>query len=165
MNTRSNSGVLTLCALIVPAGFVFGTRLIGSGPANAFAEKPVPAEAEFDFPEFQPPVESRLPERIKPVQSPFYFESIEVISNPVPRVKGQSTQPEPDQSRGLPPVSVTSILPSARNPLAIIDGKPRRVGDTLPSGWTVVSINGEDSTVSLIHTSGKRVRAGLKNNP
>lgn len=63
----------------------------------------------------------------------------------------------------LPAVNVSSILPSPRNPLAVIDGRPRRVGDILPSGWKVLSINGEDNTVTLQHSTGAKIRTGLKN--
>lgn len=59
---------------------------------------------------------------------------------------------------------MTSILPHPQNPLAVIDGKPRRIGDTLESGWTLEGISGDDFTVTLRHSSGKRIRQGLKKN-
>jgi hypothetical protein len=59
---------------------------------------------------------------------------------------------------------VTSILPHPKNPLAIIDGKPRRVGDVMDSGWTVLSINGDDFTVTLRHKTGKEIRESMKKN-
>ena len=61
--------------------------------------------------------------------------------------------------------SVEAWVDGAWTPVAVtayaIDGKPRRVGDTLDTGWTVMSINGKDFSVTLRHTTGKEIREGL----
>lgn len=95
------------------------------------------------------------------IPSPFYFESAatpaESIVKPADPIANR-----PKGVEKLPPVRVSSILPNGKTPLAVIDGKPRRVGDTLESGWTVLSINGDDFTVTLVHSSGQKTRVGIK---
>ncbi len=164
MSIQSNTMAITLCAILAPAGFVFGSRFVGSGPSDVIADSFEQETVKTDLPKFDPmPVVTPRDTSI-PIQSPFYLEAIPASSEPRDvRVQGDTQRPSiPD---ALPTVRVTSILPSSRNPLAIIDGKPRRVGDTLKSGWTVVSINGDDFTVTLRHSSGETMNAKMSSNP
>ncbi|MFO0857652.1 MAG: hypothetical protein U0640_09890 [Phycisphaerales bacterium] len=50
--------------------------------------------------------------------------------------------------------SVTSILKSNGQMIAMIGGKLRRVGDRLSDGWSVKNIDADEGTVLLVHVSG-----------
>lgn len=50
--------------------------------------------------------------------------------------------------------SVTSILKSNGQMIAMIGGKLRRVGDRLSDGWSVKNIDADEGTVLLAHVSG-----------
>ena len=163
MSSQNNTLVLTLCAILAPAGFVFGSRYIGQGPASAMASAIDRPDLPSELPVLKPVSARESRDSNEPIQSPFYIETMAQVGTVPPPAKSQSRPTRPVQAQTLPTVSVTSILPNSRNPLAVIDGRPRRVGDTLPSGWTVISINGEDNTVTLKHSSGAEIRAGLKN--
>lgn len=163
MNLRNNTLMMTASALLAPALFVFGSRFIGGGPASARADTSTQLDLQRELPNFEPAIAPAPRDTNRPVKFPFYIEPYTdhvLLPNPNPL---QNRPALPNQPKALPPVSITSILPSSKNPLAVIDGRPRRVGDTLESGWTVISINAEDNTISLQHSSGAKIRAGLKN--
>jgi hypothetical protein len=153
---------LYIGAFIAPTIGVFAGGFLGQGARTVSA-----AEEPFQVVSIEP-MSFRLDRLEEPlssndfIPSPFYFESqlapIDPVVEPTPRATQRPTGPAE-----LPPVRVTSILPNGKTPLAIIDGKPRRVGDTLESGWKVLSINGDDFTVTLVHSSGQKVRAGIQN--
>lgn len=50
--------------------------------------------------------------------------------------------------------TVTSILKSNGQMIAMIGGKLRRVGDRLSDGWSVKNIDADEGTVLLVHVSG-----------
>ncbi len=56
-----------------------------------------------------------------------------------------------------PGVRLTSILQTAGGPIAVLNGAPRRVGDTAAPGWTVSEIDPHARTVVLTHTDGGRI--------
>lgn len=152
-----------LCAILAPVGFVFGSRFIGTGPSSVMADSVERPQLPEALPVFSLPEPAEIRDTSEPIQSPFYIEPL-AAPGAIPAQKPVQNRPSPSAAQQpLPKVSVTSILPNPRNPLAVIDGRPRRIGETLPSGWTVISINGEDNTVTLQHSTGAEIRAGLKN--
>ena len=161
MSKQASRNPLYFAAMVVPALCVFAGSLIGSGARTASAS----AET-FQMVSLQntPFYIERVGEGLNTqdfIPSPFYFEpAIAPIESVVRQSDPVTTRPKGVQQ--LPTVRVTSILPNAKTPLAIIDGKARRVGDTLESGWTVLSINGDDFTVTLVHSSGQKSRVGIK---
>ena len=165
MNDKRMKKMLIACAIITPTMAVFGSRLIGSGVAMSFAELPDEQMDTFDFPQVDLSRPATLADGGAKAASPFWIEEV-VVQRAEPGISPVPGKhdPRPVESDSLPEVRVTSVLPNPRNPLAVIDGKPRRVGETLPSGWTVLSIN-SDSTVSLVHRSGAKIRVGLKKGP
>lgn len=161
MNKQPSKSPFYFAAIVVPTLCVFGSTFIGSGARTVAA-----SEDPFEMVTLQttPFYIERVGEPLSTqdfIPSPFYFESsaapIESIVKPADPIVSR-----PKGVEKLPPVRVSSILPNGKTPLAIIDGKPRRVGDTLESGWTVLSINGDDFTVTLVHSSGQRARVGIK---
>jgi hypothetical protein len=71
-------------------------------------------------------------------------------------------QPEPQKPAEQVVLAVTSIMSRSGNPLAVINGRPRRVGDVLPGGWTVHEINGEEGQVVVRSETGEQATLKLK---
>jgi hypothetical protein len=164
MSAATTDRLTLAAALIFPALCVIGSQFVGVGASSANADERVEFELPSPTPGFT--LSTGDPELITgiAIESPFYFESIEPEQHPLDLVDNSTPEPRPSVPQALPAVTVTSILPHPRNPLAIIDGKPRRVGDTLESGWTVLSISGSDFTVTLRHSSGREIRERMKKN-
>ncbi len=153
-----------VAALLFPTVCVLGSQFLGSGASSVKAASEKQAEFEpmqWDRMSFSAHQTGAISEEA--ISSPFYFEAIEPMGH---HVDSSPQDPRPPQNVRveLPEVHVTSILPNPKNPLAIIDGKPRRIGDTLDTGWTVMSINASDFTVTLRHATGKEIRARMKKN-
>lgn len=159
----NQSKLVLAVGVVFPALCVFGTQFIGGAARTANAEDPqlmneLRVADGFRFKEPQiVDVTSRA------IRSPLYTESVDDIDRSFFVDIDEPVAERPQQDT-ISSVQVTSILPHPKNPLAIIDGKPRRVGDVLDSGWKVMSINGEDFTVTLRHRSGEEVRERMKKN-
>jgi hypothetical protein len=153
-----------VAALLFPTVCVLASQFLGSGASSAKAASEKVSELEpmqwerISFSAYQSEAISD-----ESIGSPFYFEPVEPMGQPVDS-SPQDPRPTQQVRVELPEVHVTSILPNPKNPLAIIDGKPRRIGDTLDTGWKVISINASDFTVTLRHDSGKEIRARMKKN-
>jgi len=166
MKEQSLNAAIVLCGVVIPSAAILGSHLIGSGVSSAFASTPdTTDQTVVPIPKADLKREVAGWDGHSPLISPFWVEPELNIINDTSNVSEPIRVDSRPRPVAIPPVVVTSILPSPRNPLAVIDGKPCRVGDTLASGWTVLSINGEDNTVSLVHTSGAKLRTGLKKNP
>lgn len=162
-----HKAALVACGLVLPGAAVLLSGLMGTGVSQLQAavvvdETRLPIAPEADL--------ARVVEGWNPdarIASPFWVEPI--TAGPVANQSQQPTDPTPDNPapmvRAADSFRVTSVMPSARNPLAVIDGRPRRVGDVLDGGWKIEAINAQDHSVSLVHPSGNRARIGLKNTP
>ncbi|MFG0331094.1 MAG: hypothetical protein ACF8PN_14480 [Phycisphaerales bacterium] len=94
--------------------------------------------------------------REEPVgDSPFYF--AEPTEIPTPNL----IDPTAELS-GRPPIIVQAIMKGTR-PLALINGEPMRVGDSIVEGWTVRSIDPESRTVVIEGPDGKTETATVGN--
>ena len=157
---------LHIAAVVFPTLCVFGSQFFGSGANESFASEFVDEGVEFEQSKFAFSLSKDSSEQGDEVSSPFYFERIafdedgfepdELGPNPYENEQSDSDEPE---------IQISAILPNARNPLAIIDGKPRQVGDTLESGWTVMTINGDDFSVTFRNRSGKTIQVVMKKVP
>jgi len=155
---------ISLAAVGFPTLCVLAVQFLGHGAASVQAYDE-PAEFESFFAQVLSfPSDRQASAERTGAASPFYFEPVEAEPDLGPRVIVRDKRQEQAPEQELPGVNVSSILPNPRNPLAVIDGKPRRIGDTLDSGWTVISINASDFTVTLRHSTGKEIREGLKKN-
>ena len=157
-----------LAGLLIPGTVMVGTRFFGVAPASANAQSAV-----VQSPQFAPlPSQSIAIAATKPfpsdypadIRSPFWWAQSEatIFDDPfqIP------LDPEPKQHEVFHEMLVTSILPHPRNPLAIINTMPCRIGDDLGNGWKLAKINGKSRTVTLIHTSGEHQTLSLtSNNP
>ncbi|MFG0245825.1 MAG: hypothetical protein ACF8MF_07245 [Phycisphaerales bacterium JB052] len=165
MNQSSIKYVLILCGVIAPTAATISSRFVGKGVSVSVAATPEMSEASFEFPNGDLDRAVVGWDGISQIPSPFWIDAQVEQSYEIGNTLPRQERPRETGPRELPPVNVSSILPNPKNPLAVIDGKPRRVGDKLDSGWTVMSINGNDFTVTLVHTSGAKIRAGMKKNP
>ena len=154
---------LFLAALLAPTLCAIAPQFVGSGVRNVRAAETKSTPQPTVVVPFELASSDHESVANMLIDSPFYFEQFKSPAEPIAR-PDVPARPQPTGPATLPEVHVTSVLPNPKNPLAIIDGKPHRVGDTLESGWTVMSIN-SDSTVTLKHTTGATIRVGLKNRP
>lgn len=141
--------MLTACAaFVLPIAFAGGARFVGAGPGTALAtiSEPPPRLPELD------PIQDRA--QIDPAtvaRSPFWDKSSggyipePILPDPEPR----TGQPETGQIR------LTAVMPSARTPLAVINGRPRRIGDRIDSVWTLTAIDGDARTVTIRSSTGQ----------
>lgn len=82
----------------------------------------------------------------------------EPATEPMPLPSDQEAPAGP-----MPPdASVTSIMVAQGQPMAVIDGAVRRVGDTVAPGWTVTAISRDEGSVTLTHTRGDVHRLVLR---
>lgn len=141
-----------LVAFCVPSLGVVAARFFGSGPSTAAASstpEPMPP-----LPDIRPlPVSTgSMPGEMTELASPFWhaFHIPIAPAEPMPirRPSPQSEQPDPD-------FLVTAVMPHASRPLAVINGRPRSIGDVIVPGWTLTSIDGHARTVTLTHSSGR----------
>lgn len=165
MNKQTTPTIMMAVAVLAPSGVMFGANWFGQAPASVQAQPaptPLPELQSYSalaMPRLDEPAPN--PINLAAVNSPFWFE--EVFENPAPdRPTGRGA---PARADLIPSFSVSSILPNPKNPLAVINGKPCRVGDQLGDGWKLQSIDGDARTVTVIHVSGKRVKVSLKKNP
>lgn len=165
MNKQTTPTIMVIAAMLVPSGVMFGANWFGQAPATAQAQStptPLPQLDRYSalaLPKLDEPAAS--PINLAAVNSPFWFEEVFQDATPT-QPAGRST---PTRADVIPSFTVSSILPNPKNPLAVINGKPCRVGDPLGGGWQLQSIDGNARTVTVIHVSGKRVKVGLKKNP
>ncbi len=144
--------------LAVPGSVMFGARYVGQASSvtkAGTAAFEVPEMIEFPDVHLLSTGHSDAKERLGNIESPLWID------------EGQY-EDESDLFASLPESprsfreevfdgNVTSILPHPKNPMAVINSKPHRIGDELEGGWKLVGINGEDRTVILMHESGKHL--------
>lgn len=148
-----------LLIALTPALGVGGARFVGqaarpaaAGPAFAVAELP------------------RFPDRPEPgaetpdyagLRSPFRVQTEPMapvlvmpdIGHPTPKIEG------------VPEFVLTAVMPHRDRPLAVINGRPRSLGDEVAPGWTVTAIDGDARRVALTGPDGRTVRLGMRSGP
>jgi hypothetical protein len=89
------------------------------------------------------------------------------LPSPVPTVASKVDAPVvPDATTPpIPGLTLTSIMNSKGQPIAVINGKLHRVGDALSNGFGVTSIDGEAGTVEVADSLGRHVTLSLKKHP
>lgn len=151
-----------LAGILAPSAIAYGVRFVGQAPTNAQAEQ-VSFEVPHDmlFPDVVLVSDSELESSVdsESIKSPFWFEVEEYSSYMDPFE--HNIDPEPVSHDIGVDVVVTSILPSTKNPLAVINSKPCRIGDEIEGGWKLVGINGTKRTVLLLHISGKKITVSM----
>ncbi len=156
-------------AIITPVAVMFGAQFVGNGPARASADIigiELPSLGRFATLDATPTdgMESASqPLQTDSIKSPFWFDEVFVSQNPQ-IYQDPSPTSRPQEQEPLPVVEVSSILPSSRNSLAVINGKPCKIGDLIEgeTQWKLLSIDGQARTVTLMHASGRRMTVRLK---
>lgn len=155
-----------LIGALVPGSVMVGARFVGQAPAQSAAYT-----ISLDEPDFVvfPDVELSTTEHdelLDPeveIHSPFWFDETKYDEYSEPM---ESLPEEMRQVRERPPeVMVTSILPHAKKPMAIINAQLFQIGDEVVDGWKLVGIIGDSRTVILMHKTGKRLTVELTTDP
>lgn len=155
MNNLTQVLGFRVAAVLCPAIAVGAFQFAMSEPAKAKASGdstqflPLPT-----IPEWTEGVDQRA-ERSFVAPSPFWFEEVELRLPDMPVV----VRPEETDIEEPDPVFVlTAVLPSTNKSYAVINGKPKAVGDEIAKGWTLNKISGKERYVIIKHTSGRRLR-------
>lgn len=154
MQTDRARRLILLAAFLVPSLGVLTARLVGTGPANASASlTPEPMAA---LPDIRPIIDTVPSDPIHAgtLTSPFWH-SIQTPNTPIEvlrPIQPTETRPDPD-----PEFRVTAVMPHPSRPLAVINGRPRSIGDTVVPNWKLTAIDGTGRSVVLTHTSGREV--------
>ncbi len=99
--------------------------------------------------------------------SPFLFDDpdkpepiSQIVLPPVPSGK-QPAEPAADKP---PAINLTALMLGGREPLAVINGKPHRLGSEIAPGWTLTSIDRQAAsvTVTCVADPEQTVTAHLK---
>lgn len=136
---------LLLCVVIglTPVTGVLAARYIGQGPANAGAS------TQTEAPRFP-----RLPAR---VTAPVHDDAVtaalttpfRIEAEPMPRLEFPAPTFEPPKASGVPVFTLTTVMPHATRPLAVINGRARSIGDEISPGWFLKAIDGDSRQVLL----------------
>lgn len=149
MAADSQMRLLCLGAIMAPAiiGVIAGHLGDGASRAGAIMIEPMP-----DLPVIAPSLIPSDTAVVSSVPSPFKFES-----EPPPETRVAPQQRPGPQRRTEPEVEfvLSSVMPSPTRPLAVINGKARRIGDAVEPGWVLTMIDGDARRVILTHQSGR----------
>jgi len=149
MAVESHMRLLCLGAIVAPSiiGVIAGHLGDGASRAGAIMIEPMP-----DLPVMGPSPIPPGTSVVSSVPSPFKSES-----EPPPETRVARPQRSGSQRPTEPEVEfvLSSVMPSPTRPLAVINGKVRRIGDTVEPGWVLTMIDGDARRVILTHLSGR----------
>lgn len=155
---RVGVGACPLLALI-------GARLwlASNGPATASASTPTEAIVQPKFAGLPEPTEDqqRLIARaraLEGVQPPSPFPRSEMALIAVPDMPLTPGAPEP-KVEPPPTLALTSVM-GGRVPVAMVNGRPRSLGDLVAPGWKIVEINPD--RIVIEHSDGRQISVNLQ---
>lgn len=146
------------CALafLTPIAGVVLARLIGSAVGTTEAGQAM---------EVAPPV-AVLPPLIEPrdragalASMPSPFRTIDESAVREVIEPGDTTK----RNASVPAFALTSVMPHPKRPIAVINGRPRTIGEELSPGWTLAEIDGAGRTVVINGPQGDRIRVRMGN--
>lgn len=153
--TPDRSTLITgLLIVLAPAAAVYGARHIGGGAGDAIGAeiRPLPP-----VPHFEPLTTAKAdPARFAELPSPFWTDPEPVQPEVVPEII-----PEAPKTKGVPEFILSTVMPHPTRPLAVINGRPRAIGDPAAPGWTLTAIDGEARQVVLTGPDGQLIRVRL----
>lgn len=175
MNQIWQYRLLCVGAILIPlAGAAISRYLpIGRGPASAAASIEIELLKPFRMPDIDaatPPTAAA--QAIEALRSKPFGKTpvwVPVQVDPTHTEHAATKEPEnapPDAKRknalaDLKNVEVTSIL-TGRQPLAVIAGKPRKVGDEIRGGWKITAIDPATGIIDVQHPEVGAERLHLK---
>ncbi len=141
---------------LTPVAGVIGARFVGEGPSRALAAAPVRVAELPRFPDRAPDTDA--PFDPMAMRSPFRVQTDPVapalilpeIGQPAPRIEG------------VPEFTLTTVMPHPIRPIAVINGRPRSLGDEAAPGWVITGIDGDARRVTLTGPDGRTVRLGMR---
>lgn len=141
--------VSAFVALFVPLGAVGAIRLLGEGAQVSVAAiaEPVP-----ELPVFEP-LRPGVGFEAESISDPFWRERA-VATNEFPDEFIEDGEQQVERVEA-PDFALTAVMPSATRPLAVIDGKPRKIGDVIAPGWELVGIDGNARCVTVRARDGR----------
>lgn len=152
MTSHRLHSLLGMGAIAGPLLAFAGARFAGHlpGPASARAAQSDAGETAFT-PLARTPLTARQRQSIQPRDDADFTAAYPFYLAPAP-----SDEPDPVEEPLDEPVPefIVSSFMGGRNPLVIIDSRPRRIGDDLGDGWTLTSI--DTSSRSFTVTKGAR---------
>jgi hypothetical protein len=161
MSTTRPSRFNLLACVLAPAGAVLIAREIlpGAGPKGAAAQTVSTAASPRNGQGDQPPKPRERSDNSQILAAVNELRDVPGGANPfvsqVPRALTKIVMTTPEvMKRKLPEFSLTSIADGARQTIAMIDGKVRRVGDDLGEGWTVSGIEHSSGQVTIASPDG-----------
>jgi hypothetical protein len=142
----------------IPAFAFIGVRLFLGGPQAVHASDILDIESPTALPtEVVIPVqtdERSTADVITGIQrnlSPFWYDGQLEVESPLIEEIAVFKPDEP----GAPSIHVTTIMPHPTRPLAVINGKPREIGDSVAPGWRLSGIDGKTRTVTITNPDGE----------
>lgn len=160
-----------LAALTLPLLTVGGIRTawLAKGPATAGASQVKPVERKNGSPESKAP--APVPRHARDELARAISSTLTTTLGPsplfAPEIHRSAAPPSPSEIPGVPMVDVaefrlTSIATGARELMAVIDGRVRRVGEEVRDGWKVESIDKIAQTVTFSGPDGRSAIAKLR---
>lgn len=160
--TESKSRMLAAAAFLSPLVVAVAIRVLGTDPAGrASADSGAALPAAVQTPRTPEPPgtalygsaeaaaeAARLKRQLAPVDT--FYRRPEVGSDREGEVSGDSFTDSVEQKVD----HELGGMMSGEVPVAIIDGKIRRIGEDLGGGWSVLKIDFEDREVTLRHSDG-----------
>lgn len=149
MNDTLRERSLNIVCLIAPVFTILVVQLAGLGPSAAHA-----SGSGMGFVALP-----SVPDSVTPDRDPIQHDG---IVSPFPEFDDdeslQSFGSQESDGRAFvveDEFELTSVMPSAVRPLAVINGRPCRPGHSLGGGWTLTSVESSGRGVTITHRSGR----------
>jgi hypothetical protein len=68
----------------------------------------------------------------------------------------------PEAALPAPSFQVSAILAGAGSPIAVINGKALRVGQTIENGWSLAEVHEPERAVVIAHEDGRTLRISIR---
>jgi hypothetical protein len=148
--------VLSFLIALTPVAGVILARFVGQGVRPAAASS---AFSIADLPDF-PSATTTGRAAVDPAQvrSPFRIQSEPVVPAMILPEVGEL----PPKIEDVPEFVLTTVMPNAPRPLAVINGRARTLGDEAAPGWIVTDIDGNTRRVVLTGPDGRAVVLGMR---
>lgn len=142
-----------------PIAILIGIRFIVGGPQASQASVASNTLERAQLPDLSATITTESPkvngrsvvESMQRQISPFWFDQRIEVVNPEYSMPDEPTEQYPSG----PELSVSTILPHPTRPLAVINGKPCKLGERVAPGWKLTNIDGNARTVTITNALGE----------
>lgn len=148
-----------------PIAILIGIRFFVGGPQSSHASMTSSTLQRAELPDLSATIASEntkqsgrsVVESMQRQISPFWFDQRIEVVNPEYSMPEEPTEKYPSG----PELSVSSILPHPARPLAVINGKPCKLGERVAPGWKLTAIDGNARTVTITNALGESRTIGI----